>query len=252
MSGRSSVSSSSSTSMVDVFAALQRRIVRGERRAWVRRACSAGAGRVRVSTAGAAAGASGYAASTSANAARRGAASGLTRPVNRSASTHCLKLDLRDVDQLEHRRRDRPVLLEDAVVRLLDFECEVAELGQADHASAAFERVKAASHRGQRVAVVQASPELAPRSRRPCRELRRLPSGRYREAPRRTARHRSRAGGSFPRTAPVRAPRTASPRSPRRLPAAPRCRPRAHERVVRAPRSRPAPAARRQGAWRLP
>ena len=57
-----------------------------------------------------------------------------------------------EFDQSDRRGLD---LAQPFVQRLLDFPCELAQLGQADHAAAAFQRVISAANDGQRIDVVR-------------------------------------------------------------------------------------------------
>ena len=68
---------------------------------------------------------------------------------------------LRDADHLDDRGRDRTLLVEEPVVEALDVPRELAQLLQADHPPRALERVEAAAHRAQRLAVARVVDERA-------------------------------------------------------------------------------------------
>ncbi len=68
---------------------------------------------------------------------------------------------LGDTDHSQHRRRHRPIFLDEAIAHPFGFECELAQLREADHAAAAFEGMKAAAHGLQRFAVARIIGERA-------------------------------------------------------------------------------------------
>ena len=81
---------------------------------------------------------------------------------------------LRNVDHRQHRRRHRPVFLDEAIADFLGVECEVTQLRQADHATAALKRMESAAHRAQRFPVAGIAREVMQTRRDRIEHFRRL------------------------------------------------------------------------------
>jgi hypothetical protein len=70
------------------------------------------------------------------------------------------EIRLGDIEELEHRGRDVVLVLEKAIVDILDVVGEFSERVEADHAAAALDRMKLPARRAQRLAVAGVAPQL--------------------------------------------------------------------------------------------